>query len=222
VLKELLARAVYNELTAVLGADAMGRSTVTKSRRQRKLTSIIVDRHPEKSATIVIDQAILDALEHCPFSSIRGLTRLTCIPTTTIHLHFTQSLGFVVKHLGWVPHALTPIQKRECAILSIQLLRQLRSIEYHGWQFIITLDESWSYLSSDHEHIWVRVEEQPPERPRHIIQDPKPMVTIAWNPLGFHSTCFQQATHSESAEKPLDPSKNTRQTVRPEILIGHH
>jgi hypothetical protein len=46
---------------------------------------------------------------------------------------------------------------------------------------------SWGfYLSTDHEQIWLRVEEQPPERPRHIIQDPKMMVTIAWNPLGFH------------------------------------
>jgi hypothetical protein len=103
VLKGLSARAVYNELTAILGADAIACSTVTKSLCERKLTSIIVDPHPEKSATIVIDQAILDALEHCPFSSIQELTRLARIPTTTVQLHFTQSLGFVVKHLRWVP-----------------------------------------------------------------------------------------------------------------------
>jgi histone-lysine N-methyltransferase SETMAR len=42
------------------------------------------------------------------------------------------------------------------------------------------------YLSLDHEQIWLRVEEQPPERPRHTIQDPKRIMTIAWNPLGFH------------------------------------
>jgi hypothetical protein len=45
---------------------------------------------------------------------------------------------------------------------------------------------SWFYLSTDHEQIWLRVEEQPPEGPRHTIQDPKMMVTIAWNPPGFH------------------------------------
>jgi hypothetical protein len=65
-------------------------------------------------------------------------------------------------------------------------LRQLRSIEHHGWQFIIALHKSWFYLSTDHEQIWLRVEEQSPERPRHTIQDPKMMVTIAWNPLGLH------------------------------------
>jgi hypothetical protein len=73
----------------------------------------------------------------------------------------------------------------ERANLSIELLRQLRSIEHHSWQFIITLDASLFYLSTDNEQIWVRVEEQPSEIPRHTIQDPKMMVTIAWNPLGF-------------------------------------
>jgi hypothetical protein len=81
------------------------------------------------------------------------------------------------------PHAYS---KMERAILSIELLRQLRSIEHHGWHFIITLGESWFYLSTDHEQIWLHVEEQPSERPRHTIQNPKIMVTIAWNPLRFH------------------------------------
>jgi hypothetical protein len=92
----------------------------------------------------------------------------------------------VAKHLRWIRHALTPTQETEPATLSIELLRPLRSIERHGWQFIITLDESWFYRALDHEQIWLRVEEQSPERPRHTIQNPKMMVTIAWNPLGFH------------------------------------
>jgi hypothetical protein len=66
-----------------VGADAIAYSTITKYLRQRRFTSILVDR-PEEPATIVIDQAILDALEHYPFSSIRGLARLICIPTTSV------------------------------------------------------------------------------------------------------------------------------------------
>jgi hypothetical protein len=57
-------------------------------------------------------------------------------------------------------------------------LRQLGSIEHHRWQFIITLDEPWFYLSSDQEQIWLRVKKQPPERPRDTIQNPKIMVAI--------------------------------------------
>jgi hypothetical protein len=98
-----------------------------------------------------MDQAILDSLEQHPFSSIRELARLTCIPTTTIRRHLMQSLDFTVKHFRWVPHTLTPTRKPERATLSIELLHQLRSIERHSWQFIITFDEPWFYLSTNHE-----------------------------------------------------------------------
>jgi hypothetical protein len=66
----------------------------------------------------------------------------------------------VVKHLRWIPHILTPTQKMECATFSIEFLRQLRPIEHHGWKFIITLDESWFYLSTDHEQIWLHAKEK--------------------------------------------------------------
>jgi hypothetical protein len=110
-LKELSAWAVDNELTAVLGAMAIAHWTVTKYLRQSQFTSILVDPG-EEPATIVIDHAILDVLEQCLFSSIQELARLTCIPTTTAHRHFKQSLSFVMKHLRWVSHTLTPPQKR--------------------------------------------------------------------------------------------------------------
>jgi hypothetical protein len=140
---------------------------------------------PEEPATTVIDQAILDAFEQQPFPSIQELAGLTCISITTVHRHLTQSLGFVVKHLGWDRHSLTATQKMERVTLSIKLLRQLRSIEHHGWQFTITLDESWFYFSTDPLYIWLPQEEQTPERPPHTIPDPRTTVTIAWNALGF-------------------------------------
>jgi hypothetical protein len=53
-LKELSAWAVDNELSAVLGADAIAYSTVTKYLHQRQFSYILVDP-PEEPATIVID-----------------------------------------------------------------------------------------------------------------------------------------------------------------------
>jgi hypothetical protein len=60
--KGLLVRAIHDELAAVLGPDAIAYSTVTKYLRQKQFRSILVDP-PEEPATIVIDQAILDAFE---------------------------------------------------------------------------------------------------------------------------------------------------------------
>jgi hypothetical protein len=39
--------------------------------------------------------------------------------------------------------------------------------------------------ATDHEQIWLRPGETPPETVRHTIQDRKIMFAIAWNPLGF-------------------------------------
>jgi histone-lysine N-methyltransferase SETMAR len=44
----------------------------------------------------------------------------------------------------------------------------------------------WFDLVTDYEQIWLCPEGKPPERHKHTIQDPTMMLTIAWNPLGFH------------------------------------
>jgi hypothetical protein len=54
------------------------------------------------------------------------------------------------------------------------------------WHNIVTLDESWFYLSTDHEMIWIQSDEKLPEKERHTIQSKTLMVTIVWNLSGFH------------------------------------
>jgi hypothetical protein len=91
-----------------------------------------------------------------------------------------------VKHFRWVPQGLTDTQKAQCLTLSKKLLRKLRSIKHQGWQFIITLDGSEFYLTTDYERVWLRPDQELPERRRHTIQDEKIIAKIAWSPLGFH------------------------------------
>jgi hypothetical protein len=101
----------------------------------------------------IIDRAILDAHDKQPFSSILELAQLTCIPIITVHRHLTKSLGFVVRDLRWIPHPLKETCKAQQIALSNPLLRELRSIEDQGWQFSMTLNESWFDLATDHEQI---------------------------------------------------------------------
>jgi histone-lysine N-methyltransferase SETMAR len=42
------------------------------------------------------------------------------------------------------------------------------------------------HLSTDHEFIWFPRDEKVPERERHTVQSRKFMLTIVWNPRGFH------------------------------------
>jgi hypothetical protein len=98
----------------------------------------------------------------------------------------TETLGFVVKHFRWVPHILTDVQQASRVFRVNKLFGELRSMKHHGGEFIVTSDESWFYLPTNHEQPWLRPEEEPHERPRHTVQAQKKMVTIAWNPWGFH------------------------------------
>jgi hypothetical protein len=70
--------------------------------------------------------------------------------------------------------------------MSIELLQVLSVQSKRQWHDIITLDESWIYLSSGHDLMWTAPGEIVVDRERHIIQSPKSMLTVVWNPIGFH------------------------------------
>jgi hypothetical protein len=55
-----------------------------------------------------------------------------------------------------------------------------------AWHEIVILDESWFYLSIDHEFIWFPTGAPVFDRERHMIQFLKLMLIIVWNPHGFH------------------------------------
>jgi hypothetical protein len=101
------------------------------------------------------DPAILSVLEDSPFAWVRQLSRLTHLPSTTVYRCLTQSLGFVARHLRWVLHALSDVQKGERVYLSQRLLRMLEIQRDRAWYDIVTLDESWFYLSTDYEFAWL-------------------------------------------------------------------
>jgi hypothetical protein len=90
----------------------IGYSTVTRYLRQRQFPASFPEP-PDEPPTTILDDAVLVALDKQPFSSVRELAKVTCIPTTTVDRHLTKSLGFVLKHLRWVPHPPTDIQKAQ-------------------------------------------------------------------------------------------------------------
>jgi hypothetical protein len=85
-----------------------------------------------------------------------------------------------------VPHALLDAQKGERVNLSRRLLRMLEVQDDRAWHDIVTLDDSWFYLGTDHEFVWLSQDEKVLEGERHTIQLKKVMLTIVWNPRGFH------------------------------------
>jgi hypothetical protein len=176
---------IHKQLVDVLGTEASSYSTATYYIRQCQFPKEKVKDQAE-AVPDDFDCAILVALEDYSFSSVRELAKLTYLPVTTVYRRLTSSLGFVVKHLRWVPHVLNYNQISARITLSRKLLTALNSIKEQGWQYLLILDESWFYLSTDYNSIWLQDGELPPERERKMINSKKLMVTIVWNPLGFH------------------------------------
>jgi hypothetical protein len=186
-LKGMSAREIHDDIIATLGPDAVLYSSVTRYLREVRFPPSKPEPHPADVQRDLddSDQAILAALEDSPFASVWQLSRLAHLPSTTVYRRPTQSLGFVARHLQWVPHALSDAQKGERVNLSRRRLRMLAVQRDRAWHDIITLNESWFYLSTDYEFIWLPRDENVPEREPHTIQSKKFMLTIIWNPRGF-------------------------------------
>jgi hypothetical protein len=101
----------------------LGYSTVTRWLREAQLdqfSETAVDLR-EDAKVDEIDEDILSALEVPTISSVRDIAQLTRLARSTVHWHLTRSLGFLVRHLRWIPHVLTDEQKRIQASNSEQL-----------------------------------------------------------------------------------------------------
>jgi hypothetical protein len=176
---------IHDDIVATLGSDAVPYNSVTRYLREARFPPSKPELHPAdvQRDHDDSDQAILAALEESPFASVRQLSRLTH-PSTTVYRLLTQPLGFVARHLRWVPHTGSDAQNGERVNLSPQLLRMLEVQHDQAWHGIVILDKSWFYLSTDYEFVWPPRDEIVPERERHTIQSKKFMLTIVWNPHG--------------------------------------
>jgi hypothetical protein len=112
--KGMNARDIHSDRVATLGTKVPGYSTVTSWLREAQLdlfSETAVD-FTEDAEVDKIDEAILSALEIQPFGSVRDIAELAHLVCSTIHWHLTSSLGFLVRHLRWIPHVLTEQQKQ--------------------------------------------------------------------------------------------------------------
>jgi hypothetical protein len=154
-LKGIAACETHDDIVATLRPDAMSYGSVTRYLREARFPPSKPEPHPAEVQRDLddSDQAILAALEDSPFASVRQLFRLTHLPSTAVYRRLTQSLGFVAGHLRWVPHALSDAQEGERVNLSRRLLSMLEVQRDRAWHDIVTLDESWFYLSTDYEFV---------------------------------------------------------------------
>jgi hypothetical protein len=111
-MKGMALDAIHDDLLRTLGKDAVAYSTVTKYVHSAQFSGQKETTPPEAPDVerSPVNEAILMALAEFPFpfsfSSVRELSRRTCLRRSTTHPHrnFTKSLRFTVRHLRWIPH----------------------------------------------------------------------------------------------------------------------
>jgi hypothetical protein len=87
------------------------------------------------------------------------------------------------------PTLLTAEPKQIRVKMAIKLSQVLSVQSTHQWNNIVTVNESWIYLFSEHDLMWTAPGEIVVDRERHTVQSPKFMLTVVWNPIGFHVPC---------------------------------
>jgi hypothetical protein len=97
--------AIHEDLMCVLGENAVASSTVPKYVRSGEFPPNN-DGPPSEPITVEpgpVDQATSIALADYTFSWVRELSRVTCLPRSTVHRHLTDSLHFRIQYLRSIP-----------------------------------------------------------------------------------------------------------------------
>jgi hypothetical protein len=89
-----------------------------------------------------INEAITAVLAEQPFSSLKNISRVAHIPSSTVHSPLRQALGFTMRHLEWAPNILSERQKRKRVEISKAFLPTLGLQAAKPWHEIVKLDES--------------------------------------------------------------------------------
>jgi hypothetical protein len=187
-MKRMESRIVDNDLVTILHDEPVRYAMVTLWLRRDRLARFSEPSHhlAEEPQVRETDRAILSALTPKPFASVPDITRLTCRLPSSVNSYLTRSLPFTVSCLRWIPHRMTNERKHNRVRDSQARPEILQAEQRRSWHDIVALDQSWFYLNTDHEQIWLAPGEALPDRERQAIQSPKFMLTVVWSVTGIH------------------------------------
>jgi hypothetical protein len=156
--------AIHDDLVRTLGKDTIAYSTVTKYARNAQFSGRKEATPPEApyvERSPVYEAILTDLAEFLsPFSAVRELARRICLPRSTLHRHrhrhrhLTQSFCFT----SWCdifdgsPTFDGGTEQKQIRVqMAIELLQVFSVQSTRQWHDIVTLDESWIYLFSEHQ-----------------------------------------------------------------------
>lgn len=214
--QQLSPKEIKAKLDIEFGLHALKMPTVYKHAREAKFTQK-ADETREAPGRHIDEQLmtkIKQVLEDEPNFSVRNIARLINENPSTVHRYLTQYIGLVYKHCYWVPHNLSDSQKVDRACQSSQLKNLLEKCKHNSYRNLLTGDQSWFTLSYSANGMWLESDEYPTKYVKDSIGSEKIMLTVIWNPFGFHiidflpeGTSFNSSYFIEHILTPLESKK---------------
>jgi hypothetical protein len=99
------------------------------------------ERRPGIPDRYETDAALRSVLRDDPNASLRTIADTLSISPEMVRAHMS-GIGYTVKSLRWIPHALTSELKQIRFNLCLKLLPKLHACAHDNWRHLVTGDES--------------------------------------------------------------------------------
>jgi hypothetical protein len=154
-MKRLPVKEIHQKFRETLSLNTVGYSEITWYLYEAEFASQNQEAAAEAKwlSTNAFDVAIMKALSDNPFPLALKSLKLTCLSRSATRQRFTKLLDFTVRYFRRIPHRLSGDQEAIRANLFRELLRALQADKAHGWDKIVTLDESQFCFLMDHKRI---------------------------------------------------------------------
>jgi hypothetical protein len=114
------------------------------------------------------------------------MARETRIPKFTVFNILCVALSSCARNCRLVQDDLTQTQRREHMGNSTAPLSVLANVKRRAWQFLLITDEYRFFHSLADSKIWLSSDAGAAEIAKQLINTPKVMITIFWNPFVIH------------------------------------
>ena len=116
---------------------------------------------------------------------VREWVEATRVSKGTVIAILQEKLGLQKISARWVPHLLSPENKRTQVVTSEALLARIRGNPQDFWRQLITVDETWIHYytpeTKEQSKQWISKGEPAPKKAKTVKSADKVMATVFWD-----------------------------------------
>lgn len=179
-LKGMKREEIHAELIDVYGDDALSLSSVKYWCHEFKVGRKCLEDAPRsgRPPEIYLSDLVAKEMNKDPYLTANQIAKKFDISPQTAVTILSEDLGYLYKHLRWVPHLLTCEMKEKRVEQCKLILNALETARRSHFNGIMTGDESWFLYSYQPTHQWVLHDEKPGEIVERSHYQRKIMVSI--------------------------------------------